>query len=86
MPTPDLVLQTPFYLIQSGTGSLLSGSSAGTGVNFGLIVLKNEISDSFEVDDTVLYVTARQTLVTYDQVEYALLREEDILYKEIPPP
>jgi len=86
MPAPDLVLQNPYYLIQAGTGSVLSGGSSGTGINFGLIVLKNEISDSFEVDDTVLYITARQTLVTYDQVEYALLKEEDILYKEIPPP
>ena len=79
-------MQKPLVLIVSGAGSILGGTQSGTGVNFGPIALIYETSDSFSINDTVMYATKGQELVVYDGIEYAIIREENILYKEVPLP
>lgn len=86
MPTPDLVLPKPYVLILAGQGSVLGGTASGTSLNFGQIVLIFETSDAYVVNDNVSYNPQGQVLVTYDDVQYAMVREEAILNKEIPPP
>ena len=85
MPTPDLILQKPLILILP-TDSVLSGTPMGTALNFGNVELVYGTCDAFEVGDVVLYNTIGQTLVNYSGVEYAIIEEEKILYKEVPIP
>ena len=84
MATPNLVMQKPYALIEVGA-SQLSGVPSGTGLNFGTIALIYQTSDNYEIGDDVSYNPAGQTLIAYDNVEYAMVREEFILNKEIPP-
>jgi len=86
MPTPDLILPRPYVLINAGQGSVLGGTSSGSGLNFGTIALIFETSDMYAIGDNVTYNTQGQSLITYDDVEYALVEENKILNREIPPP
>ncbi len=86
MPTPDLILPKPFVLIPQGQASVLGAIQSGTGLGFGAIALIYETSDAYEIGDTVTYDTRGQSLITYDNVEYALIEENKIINKEIPPP
>lgn len=85
MPTPDLTLQ-PTYVLISSSASVLGGQADGSTLNFGTIELIYETSDTFIVGDLVMYDTSKQILVIYDGVQYALIKEEFILYKENPAP
>ena len=78
MAAPALILQYPYYMLTAGTGSVANGSSDGSGMNFGEIVLKNDISDAYEVGDNVSYLTQGQILVSYDNVQYAIVKDESI--------
>lgn len=84
MATPDLRLSKPYALIQPGP-SILSGSASGSPVGFGEIMLIYETADEYSGGDEVLYKTDGQILVFYEGVQYALVRQENILYKETPP-
>lgn len=85
MATPNLILPKPFALIQP-LGSELDGYAIGTGLNFGMIMLIYQTCDAYEGGDSVSYNPNGQTLVNYDGIEYALVREENILNKEIADP
>lgn len=86
MAAPDIVLQKPLVLIETGGVSILGGYASGSPINFGTIVKIYATSDSFEVGNTVLFNTAGQTLISYDDVEYSVIEENKIYYKEVSPP
>lgn len=85
MPAPDLILQKPLVLIEPGS-SALGGYSSGSALNFGEVVLVNDLCEPYEVGDTVMYTTAGQILISYDGVQYSLVEEKNIFYKEVIPP
>lgn len=85
MPAPDIILQKGFVLITPGS-SVLGGVGSGTPLNFGTISIINDLCDKWVVGQNVMYVTQGQTLITYDSVEYAMVHEDNIFYKENPAP
>lgn len=85
MPAPDLILQKPFILIESGSSGL-GGYPSGSSLNFGEVVLTNDLCEQYAVGDNVMYTTVGEILVTYDGVQYSLVEEKSIFYKEVLPP
>lgn len=78
--TPNLTLQKPYILILSG-GSVLEASASG-GIQFGEIRLVYQTADAYAGGDTVAYKIEGKDTYTYQGVEYDLVREENVLFKE----
>lgn len=85
MAAPDIILQKPFVLILEGS-SVLGGNVSGSDIGFGQIVNIYETSDSYAIGDYVMYNGVEKYSITYDSVEYFLVKESFIYYKEIPVP
>ncbi len=83
MALTDNTLQKPMVVILPGdsiTGEVSTGE-----INFGSIVNIYETSDRYAISDNVAYMTEGQRLVNVSRYQYAVIKEENILYKEPPP-
>lgn len=78
---PAITLQYPYVLIVTGT-SPLGGSSQGSAILFGQLAMVNDLCESFLPDDYVMYLSEGAILVTYDSIEYALVDQKNVFYRE----
>lgn len=85
MPATDIILQKPFVLIQQ-TGSELGVNTGGGGILSGMIVNIYQTSDMYTIGDVVSYRVAGQEIISYENIDYSLVTEDKIFYKEIVAP
>ena len=78
---PAITLQYPYVLIVTGA-SPLGGSSQGSAILFGQLALVNDLCESFLPDDYVMYLSEGAILVTYDSIEYALVDQRKVFFRE----
>lgn len=78
---PDITLQYPYVLIVQGA-SPLGGSTQGSSILFGQLAMVNDLCESFVADDYVMYLAEGAILVTYNQIEYALVDQKNVFYRE----
>lgn len=78
---PAITLQYPYVLIVQGA-SPLQGSTQGSTILFGQLAMVNDLCDSFAPDDYIMYLSEGQILVTYDGIEYALVDQKNVFYRE----
>ena len=82
MATPNLILPKPYILIEP------SGSSAGietvdSPLIFGNIVIINDLSDMYSVNDAVIFNPNKGEILRYDGVDFYLIEEQYIYSKEV---
>lgn len=84
---PDITLQYPYVLIVPGS-SPLDGAAQGSAILFGQLAMVNDMCDNFAADDYIMYVTTGSIKVTYNGIDYDLVDQNNLLYREdyITPP
>jgi hypothetical protein len=84
---PDITLQYPYVLLIQGA-SPLDGLPQGSSVLFGQLAMVNDLCDTFLADDYVLYVNTGSVNVSYNGIDYVLVDQNNLLYREdyITPP
>lgn len=85
MPAPDIILQKPQVLL-SPTTSGIGGVAMGGGMLWGYIEVIYDTSDLYVAGDTVLYNSNGAQSIYYSSVEYHIITEDKIMYKEVIPP
>lgn len=78
---PNITLQYPYVLIVQGA-SPLDGSTQGSAILFGQLAIVNNLCESFVADDYIMYLSEGAILVTYDGIEYALVDQKNVFYRE----
>ena len=62
--------------------SPLDGSTQGSAILFGQLAIVNNLCESFVADDYIMYLSEGAILVTYDGIEYALVDQKNVFYRE----
>jgi len=78
---PDITLQYPYVLLIQGA-SPLDGLPQGSSVLFGQLAMVNDLCDTFLADDYVLYVNTGSVNVSYNGIDYVLVDQNNLLYRE----
>jgi hypothetical protein len=81
MAAPEITLQYPYVLIVPGS-SPLDGVAQGSAILFGQLAMVNAMCDSFAADDYVMYLSTGSIMVSYDSIEYALVDQKNVFYRE----
>jgi len=81
LSAPAITLQYPYVLVVPGS-SPLEGSSQGSAILFGQLAMVNALCESFAPDDYVMYLSTGSIMVTYDSIEYALVDQKNVFYRE----
>jgi len=81
LSAPDITPQYPYVLIVPGS-SPLGGSSQGSAILFGQLAMVNALCESFAADDYVMYLSTGSIMVSYDSIEYALVDQKNVFYRE----
>lgn len=81
MPTPSIILQKPLIMVSQGD-SLAGGTVDGTGIGFGTVVLVYDTCDTVAVGETIMYMTAGQTIVSFSGEQYVIIEETKVLSNE----
>lgn len=85
MAVPPLILKKGEILVYQGSSPLNIELQNSPFLN-GAVALVSDLTDEYSVEDNVLFDPTNATKFKYDSVNYYLIKESDIKYKEIPPP
>ena len=81
LSAPAITLQYPLVLIVPGS-SPLDGSAQGSAILFGQLAMVNDMCDRFAADDYVMYLSTGSIQVSYDGIDYALVDQKNVFYRE----
>ena len=81
LSAPAITLQYPLVLLVQGP-SPLDGLPQGSSVLFGQLAMVNDLCDTYAADDYVLYRNNGSVNVSYNNVDYVLVDQNNLLYRE----
>lgn len=84
MAAPEIILNAGQVLLSqsSSTGGIVLDNSPFL---FGKVEIVNELSDNYIVNDIVMFDPTGSTKFKYSGVDYFLVFEDKIYFKEVPP-
>lgn len=81
MPTPTIILQKPYLLVQSGS-SIAGGVNNSSGTNFGQVILAYATCDICAAGNNIMYLTEGQIDVWYSATQYVIIKDDKVLNVE----
>jgi hypothetical protein len=86
MPFSDYsILQTP-YVAVTLTGAVTDFTALQEGYNFGTVDSINYLCDKAVVGDAVLFKQTEAKLITAGGVDYYIITDDNLFFKQIVPP
>ena len=83
MAAPNIILEQGYILLQQIGESKLGITMTNNNFLFAEAVAVNDLSEKYDIGDTVLFNPLRATLLVYDDETFFLITEDKIIFKEV---